>query len=356
MKTALFYGGRDIRVEQSPIPKPGDGQVLVAVRAAGICGSDLHFYRGASIWDDTPHLPHRRGHELAGVIAELGSGANGYAVGQRVGIEPAHLIGCGHCQECIEGQYHICSLRDKDGNRLRSGGFAEFDLAAMSNIFPLPDNVSFEAASMIDVYACGVHALNRTPVCDGSSVAIVGAGPLGMALGQIARASGAGPVIMVGRRDQALAAAARAGAADMVINRPSPSETALAVQKITSGRGASVVFETAGGDGETLATAIAIAAPGASIGLLGCFEGSTPVKYSVAASKELSIIWLNGYSTWRGKREYLTALDLLSDGKVSAERLISHRFPLGDLPEAFATAADKVSSRAIKVVVEPQGE
>src|SRR5919197_3212662 len=104
MKAALFYGGPDIRVEELPVPAPGPGEVLVRVGAAGICGSDLHRYRQPA---PTATVPTRAGHELAGEVAALGPGVAGLAVGQRVGVEPLHLLGCGACPQCRRGEYHI---------------------------------------------------------------------------------------------------------------------------------------------------------------------------------------------------------------------------------------------------------
>src|SRR6266540_3718923 len=116
MRAALFYGGPDIRVEELPRPEPGPGEVLVRVRAAGICGSDLHGYRRAR---PEPAGPGREnGHELAGTVAALGAGVTGLSVGQRVGIEPEHLIGCGACRYCARGDTHLCAERGrKHGER-----------------------------------------------------------------------------------------------------------------------------------------------------------------------------------------------------------------------------------------------
>src|SRR5512142_664295 len=108
MKTAVFYGGRDIRVEDWPEPQPGQGEVLVRIRAAGICGSDLRHYRGER--PETVY-PIRAGHELSGEIVALGPGVTTLEPGMRVGVEPLHLLGCGHCPQCRQGAYHICTRR-----------------------------------------------------------------------------------------------------------------------------------------------------------------------------------------------------------------------------------------------------
>jgi len=135
MKAALFYGGPDIRVEMVPDPVPGSGEVLVRVRAAGVCGSDLHRYRRR---DDRQAEPSMTGHELAGEIAAVGPGVTGLAVGQRVGVEPRHLVSCGHCRYCLRGDTELCpEVGMEDGRHVQSTGFAEYSLEPASNCYPL---------------------------------------------------------------------------------------------------------------------------------------------------------------------------------------------------------------------------
>jgi threonine dehydrogenase-like Zn-dependent dehydrogenase len=168
MKASLFYGEKDIRVEDQPTPEPGPGEVLIGIKAAGVCGSDLHNYRGNR--PSTNDVPWEQGHELAGVVEALGPGVDNFAVGDRVGIEAEHLVGCGHCRECKRGDYHICPERGiVHGAKHGSHGFSSHDVTLATNCFPLPDHVSFDEAAILDCYACGVHAVNRTPVpVDGS--------------------------------------------------------------------------------------------------------------------------------------------------------------------------------------------
>src|SRR5258708_1537700 len=165
MKAALFYGGTDIRVQERPTPVPGRGEVLVGVRSAGICGSDLHGYRGYSPWEqpgETSRVGRENGHELAGEVAAIGPGVTGFVVGQRVGIEPEHLIGCGACAFCLRGDTHLCETRGaRDGESHGSHGFSEYDGCAARNVHPLPESVSLDAASILDCYACGGHAVHR---------------------------------------------------------------------------------------------------------------------------------------------------------------------------------------------------
>ncbi len=350
MKTALFYGGPDIRVEERAIPEPGPGEVLVRVRAAGICGSDLHGYRAPRLG---VQYPIRAGHELCGVVAGLGPGVTGLAVGQRVGIEPMHLVGCGSCTRCVRGDYHICPSRgERAGQPLHSSGFSEYDLVVAPNVFPLPDHVTDDGAAILDVYGVAVHGVNRLPVKPFHTVAILGTGAVGLTQGQVARALGVKQVIVVGTRDEPLEIAQACGAADAVVNgnRVDPVQ---AVLDLTGGEGADVVFETVGGRAPTVQQGIAMASYGGKVGVVGLFVEPIAIETGPAMRKEVEIRWVNSYSTWEGVREFQIALNLLAAGKLDARSLITHRVPLERVAEGFALANDKRGSGAIKVLVIP---
>jgi 2-desacetyl-2-hydroxyethyl bacteriochlorophyllide A dehydrogenase len=354
VKAALFYGGRDIRVEELPDPTPGPGEVLVDVGAAGVCGSDLHPYRGADPWGGQVIGPRRAGHELAGVVVALGPGVSHVEVGQRVGVEPMHLVGCGACRQCHRGDYHVCPMRGlRNGQRHASAGFSELDLVVAENVYPLPDSISLDAASLLDVYGCGVHAINRIPLRASEYVCVVGTGPIGLTMGQVARAAGARRVIMIGRRDEPLQLALRVGAADAVVNNSRVASVGEAIADLPQGELCDAVFETVGGDEDTIAQAVEAAAFGGRIGIIGAFWGDVAVAYRAANRKELDLRWCNSYSTWHGVREFQIALDLLTECRVQAEPLITHRFPLSEIRAAFAAADDKRASGAVKVLIQP---
>ncbi|MBM3956970.1 MAG: alcohol dehydrogenase catalytic domain-containing protein [Gemmatimonadetes bacterium] len=351
MKTALFYGGKDIRVEDVPDPEPGPGEVLVRVRSAGICGSDLHNYRGHR--PPTYPIPWQQGHELAGEVVALGPGVETPGAGQRVGIEAEHLVGCGECRHCRSGQYHICPSRSlRDGRPHGSHGFSELDACIARNCHPLPDNVAFDAAALVDCYACGVHALLRAGLTPGDTVAILGTGAIALTLGQVARAWGAGRVVMVGRRRGPLDLAFRADAADEVVLAVE-GEPAKAIMSLTSGQGADLVFETVGGDAQLLGQAMAMARYGGTVSVLGLFMSPQTVDAGLAMRRELRVLWSNSYSTWGGVSEYDTALKLVAAGRVDPAPLITHHYPLERIAEAFAVAADKRASGAVRVMLHP---
>ena len=136
MKAAVFYGGTDIRVEDMPTPEPAPGEALIRVRSGGVCGSDLHPYRGQ--YPNGLREPHQRGHELAGEVVGLGECVTSLQIGQQVGIQAEHLLGCGTCRYCNRGEYHLCPSRGMPhGKRTESHGFSQYDTCVASNCYPL---------------------------------------------------------------------------------------------------------------------------------------------------------------------------------------------------------------------------
>jgi threonine dehydrogenase-like Zn-dependent dehydrogenase len=350
MKAALFYGGTDIRVEEVPDPTPGPGEVLVQVEVAGICGSDLHGYRDPS--RSTRPGPTMRGHELAGQVAAIGAGVRSLAVGERVGVEPRHLVSCGHCRWCRSGDPQLCPDLGREGGRaVHSTGFAEYSLESAAKCYPLPQHLSIEWAAILDVYAVAVHAAHRVPIRPADTVVVLGSGAIGLATAQVAKALGARQVIAVGRRDPPLQVAEQLGC-DETVNS-AKVDLVEAVRGMSDGRGADVVFEAVGGRAPTLSQAIDVASRGGQVGVIGAFVEPQTLDPRSCMSKELSVHWAWSYGTWDGVPEYQVALNMMADGRVDPGPLITHRFPLDRIGEAFAAADDKRTSGAIKVLVIP---
>lgn len=351
MRAAMFYGGQDIRLETFPEPQPGPGEVMIKIRSAGVCGSDLHLYRNHNPYG--AREPHQRGHELSGEIVALGAGVSGWASGQRVGIEAEHLLGCGTCRYCCRGEHHLCPTRGfRHGERQESHGFAEYDICLASNCHALPEHVSFDAAALLDCYACGVHALNRTPVLPTSRIAVLGTGAIGMTLGQVAKAYGVQQVFMVGTRQEPLTIAQAAGAADVGLAH-TDGDPVAAILQYTEGEGVDAVFETVGGNASTINQGIQMVRRGGVISILGLFTQDQSMDARTAYRKELQLRWSNSFSRWQGVSEYRMALDLLAAGRLQAEPLVTTHFPLSRIQEAFAAAEHKRTSGAVKVMVHP---
>jgi threonine dehydrogenase-like Zn-dependent dehydrogenase len=352
MKAALFYGGTDIRVQEVPDPTPDPGEVVVRVQAAGICGSDLHGYRDPRRGWSGLGRPYMTGHELAGEIAALGEGVSGLRVGQRVGVEPRHLVGCGHCRWCRRGDYQICpELGLVNGRRVYSTGFAEYSLESADKCYPLPDDLPIEHAAILDVYAVAVHAVHLVPVRPLDTVLVLGTGAIGLAIAQVARAAGAGRVVVVGRRAAPLAVARQLGC-DATIDA-SQVDVAEAARGMTGGRGVEVAFEAVGGTAGTLPQALDAACRGGRVGIVGSFQEPQTLDAGLAMHKELSLHWVWSYGLWEGVPEFAVTLDMMAAGRLDPAPLITHRFPLVRIGEGFAAADDKRGSGAIKVLVIP---
>jgi threonine dehydrogenase-like Zn-dependent dehydrogenase len=351
MKAARFYGGKTIRVEQVPDPVPAAAEVVVRVRAAGICGSDLHGYRDPGQSRAGPSRPRLSGHELAGEVAAVGPSVEGVMVGQRVGVEPRHLVGCGRCRWCQRGDYQLCpSLGCVNGQRVHSTGFAELSLESALKCYPLPDELPMEAAAILDVYAVAVHALHRVPVRPMDTVVVLGTGAIGLATAQVARAAGARRVVVVGRRDAPLAVVRQLGCEGINAARVDLAE---AVRSLTDGQGADVVYEAVGGRAATLGQALDVVARGGQVCIVGAYVETQHLDPRTCMRKEVSLHWAWSYGMWEGVPEFQIALEMMADGRVDPASLITHRYPLGQIGAAFAAADDKRASGAIKVLVIP---
>ncbi len=352
MKAAMFYGGKDIRVEEVPTPVPGPGEALVKITAAGICGSDLHGYR---VKPEKPWIPfpHTTGHELTGVVADVGPGVTKVTVGQRVGVEPLHLIGCGQCRWCRQGHYHACPVRGRnpDGSVRHSSGFAEYDVAPENNLYVLPDAVSTDAAAILDVYACAIHTIHRVHAYPSHTVVVVGPGPIGISIAEAYRALGARQVIMLGTGDHALGLA-KTFACDHIINTINV-DPVQAVKDLTGGEGADVVIEAVGGHASTFATCMAMLAKQGTLGIIGMYQELQTLDTALAMQKEIEISWINSYAAWNGVPEFQITLDWIVSGRFQPERMITHKVPLDKIAEGFALATNRRESKAVKVLVIP---
>lgn len=341
MKAAQFYGGPDIRVETVPDPAPTPDQVLVKVDAAGICGSDLHGYHRHP---EKPQSPRIGGHELAGEIIEIGKDVTEHKAGTRVAIEP--ISPCNTCPECLNGYYNICAKLRHAG-----GGFAEYMVASTSNAYVLPDTVSVEGGALAEVYAVAVHAVNRATVSPGDSVAIIGSGPVGLTIAQVADVAGATSIAVLGKPDAPIQIAQEAvGAVPINVDK---TDAVAAIMDWSDGRGADVVFEAVGGKANTLERATEIAAKRGRVCMVGGHGAPLTFSERFARSKELTIVWSFCYGRRGGKTEFQVAIDLLAAGKLDPSPLVTHRFQLNDISDAFAVAAGRDKHGSVKVLVLP---
>lgn len=348
MKAGVFHHFRDIRfedVEDVKLEKGDKFDVLIKVRAAGVCGSDIAHFIGAHC-DELPEGS-VMGHELCGEVVETGGSVTNVKVGDRVGIEP--LIGCGRCGFCLQGDYYLCSDLRHIGYYY-SGGFAEYCKAPHEKVYRLPDNISFEEASTLDCYAVAVHGLHRVTVNVGDTVVVFGAGPVGLCMAQAVKAAGVKNIVIIDVIDGVLDVARKAGF-EFALNS-TETDVYKSVMELTGGRGADIVFDGAGGSAPILDTAVKMLRARGTLGVIG-MRGELKFDSVAAHFKEIDIKYIFSYGYWDYKTEFEIALDLISSGKIDASRLITHKFPLKDIEKAFAAALDKKASNAVKVVLIP---
>ncbi len=348
MKAAVFYGAGDIRVEDRPVPQIAPEEILVRIKAAGICGSDLHGFRSA------PKRTEGRlfGHEYSGQVVEIGREVQDISVGDRVGIEP--LVGCRECTYCLSGMYHLCS------HLWHIPGFMELQRFPRNKVFKLPDHVPYEEASMLDCIAVAVHALNLSGLKGGETSLILGAGTIGLLTMQTARAFGAGATYEAGTYDFQLKLAKDLGA-DAVVNVK--TENLVEKMKELTGkervryfdsevpRGVDHVFEAVGGPKSPLEDALSAVRRGGTITAIG--NPRKPINLSSFVMREVRLIGSSSYASFRSEPEFKIALNLLSEGRINAKELVTHAFPLEKIKDAFDVAADKKRWNSVKVIIRP---
>jgi 2-desacetyl-2-hydroxyethyl bacteriochlorophyllide A dehydrogenase len=328
MKAAFLTGKEQIEVRDAPKPEPAPGEVLIRVRACGVCGTDLHSYNG-----QLPSMPNvSPGHEFAGEVAEA---AEGFAVGQRVAIEP--LTRCATCTYCLTGWYHLCPRRAAGG--IQAGGMAEYIAAPAYALYRLPDELDFELGALVEPVAVAVHGVHMVDVTMGDRVLVLGSGTIGLAAVLTARAAGAGEVIATFRHEHQGQAALAAGASRIV---EAEQAAGLASEDID------VVIETVGGTASTIHDALRSVRPGGRISILGVFTQPITMHPLGMMLKEVKMVAPITYCRPGPHSDFDTAIGILRADPERAGALITHRVALADTAEAFTTAADKKSG-SIKV-------
>ena len=345
MKAARYYGNRDVRIDDVEAPSADAGEVLIDVEACGICGSDLGEYVYGPRRDDDEYLPYTMGHELGGTVAAVGEGVD-LDVGTAVGVNP--LIACEDCWCCDAGNYNLCRNLQVIGAH-RQGGYAEQVVVPAGNVIPLPDDLSPADAAVAEPLTVAYHGLLESPLRPGHSAVIVGMGPIGLGMVQLAKAAGASPVIASGHRESRRRLAAECGA-DIVVD---PRETDLAerVAEETEG-GADVSFEVAGNE-SALVDAITSTKASGHTTVLGVFKGSVEIDPMEFVNHERTINGSAAYETGpRAAEEFGAVYEMLATGELDAELLVTSRIALDDIVDGFEALADSESGE-VKVLVEP---
>jgi L-iditol 2-dehydrogenase len=338
MKVASGVGNVELR--QIDEPAPGPGQALIEVRAAGICGTDLHIYHD----EFRTRPPVVMGHEVAGVVAALGAGVTGIEVGQRVTTE-TYFSTCGACRFCRAGRPNLCLDRMSIGSAV-NGGFTRYLVVPARNLHRLPDSVDDVAGALTEPLACVVHgALEQAQPLPGDLAVVAGPGAIGLLTLQAVRAAGARAVVLGTSVDERRLDLARTLGAEHVVNVGQGDPAAL-IGELTDGRGADVVYECSGAGpaAQQLLQLVRRAGRYAQIGLFG-----KPVAWDLdqICYKELTVTGSNASTPTAWPR----ALALLAAGQVQTRPLVSDILALGEWRQAFDMFEQK---RGIKLVLRPE--
>lgn len=323
-----LHGPADLRVETLLHPgAPAPGEVLLRVTATGVCGSDLHPYETGTIGSTTLGSPLVLGHEFAGVVEATGEAVDGALLGARVAVDPSQP--CGVCFHCAHGDPNLCRNQKFAGLWPDDGSLCQWMRVPAKNCFPVPDSVSDTEAALLEPLGVALHATDLARIRLGSSVAIIGAGPIGLCLAQTVRLAGAETVYITDRIPGRVAAAQKLGA------RPLPE-----------GVEADVAIEAAWAN-ESVQQAIDSTRGGGTVVLVGIpLEDTVSFRHSVARRKGLTMLMAR-----RMKHTYPRALALVQSGRVDLEGLVTHRFPLNRVPEAFRMNA-AYGDNVIKTIIE----
>jgi (R,R)-butanediol dehydrogenase / meso-butanediol dehydrogenase / diacetyl reductase len=347
MKGAVYYGPRDIRLEDLPTPEAGPGELLIEVARNGLCGSDLHTYLGASKGGASMHVPGVvLGHEFSGIVREVGTGVTDIAVGAAVAIAPIEW--CGSCYACSHSWPQMCrKLGLYGGYRLPlHGGLAEYAVVSRRSAFTVPVGLGVVEAALAEPMAVAVHAVRRAPTTLGTTVLVLGAGPIGLGVLQAVRAAGATTIIVsepsLARRD----AARRLGAS--VVIDPTIENLRHVVRDLVRD-GVDLVFETTAKDSALSQGLQALRPRGTLVSVAG-WGDLARVDMGLAMAKELDI----RYSmTYEPAVDFPATLAMLATGAFDANVLISDHIPLDSL---IADGLEELLNNAdqhVKILVDP---
>lgn len=352
MKAALWYGIKDVRLENIEEPKVTKGNVKIKVKWCGICGSDLHEYLGGPIFipTDKPHpiskevAPVVLGHEFSGEIVEVGEGVTNLNIGDRVAVEP--IVACGTCPACQEGKYNLCSSLGFHGLCGGGGGFAEYTVFPAKFVHKIPDGLSFEKAALIEPIAVAIHSLRVGKFMTGQSAIVLGAGPIGLATIEALKAAGASLVIVMQRKSVRQEYALRAGA-DIVID-PTEVNVAEEVKRLTGGIGADISFETTGAK-IGFDTGIESIKYNGTMVVTSIWEEEISINPNTFIFSEKTIVGTIAY-----RNEFPATMAQMNDGRIKVDGYITKKISLDDIVEkGFGTLTGPEKKKHVKILVTP---
>ncbi len=341
MRVAMYYNNRDVRLEEMPVPRIGPGELLVRVRASGICGSDV------MEWYRTQRAPLVLGHEVAGEVAHVGEGVEGYQEGQPVAV--THHVPCNTCRYCLSGHHTVCDLLRETS--FEPGGFSEYLRVPAVNVargvVPAPEGVSFEEASFVEPLACVYRGQRRANLQPGQSVLVLGSGLAGLLHVNLARALGAGKIVATDMVDYRLAAARRLGADAAFSAR---EDVPARLREANEGRLAELVIVSTGAP-PALAQALESVERGGTVLFFA------PTEPGVTLPVSINDVFFRNDATLTttyaaSPADLAAAMALIGARRVQVSDMVTHRLGLAEAALGFRLTAEAQDS--LKVIVEPQ--
>lgn len=326
MRSVPLVAPRRLELIESPLPEgPREGELLLRMRAVGLCGSDLHWWAEGRIHSTPARYPQILGHEPVGEVVAVGPGVEGFRTGDLVSVEPS--LTCGHCEFCLAGRHNLCVHARFQGGPEAPGFFRDYAVIPVHNADRVPAGLSAHEATLIEPLAVWVHVYELEPVRLGDTVAVLGAGSIGLLGIAMAKQAGAELILACDRVPHRLELARRMGATVTV--NSSEADFRDAVMDLTRGRGADLVYDAAGAP-QTIALGLRCLRPGGTLVLIGIPEPlEFPVDLHAALARELRI-----QAVRRSNHKGAQAAALLASGRIPAA-LITHQLPLEKAQEGF---------------------
>jgi L-iditol 2-dehydrogenase len=341
MLAARLHGIRDLRLERVPLPVAGPGEVLLKVASVGVCGSDVHYYLEGSIGDQVIAEPMIPGHEFSAWVAQENETSGELAPGQLVAVEPA--IPCGRCESCEHGHPNLCPTVQFRGSPGLDGACAEYLAMPAENCFPVPQGLNADEGVLLETLGIAIHSVDLAHLKPGQTVAVLGAGPIGLLTAAVARLAGAAEIYMT-EPLRFRGAFAADYVADAVFD-PNAVDVVAEILNLTGGRGVDVAVEAAGAP-DTPAQAAEMVRPGGKLIVSGIPSDDTmTVKAGTVRRKGVTIKLVR-----RMKHTYPRAIKLVQAGLVDVKPLASHVYPLERVVEGFEAAAAH-SEGVLKVMI-----
>jgi 2-desacetyl-2-hydroxyethyl bacteriochlorophyllide A dehydrogenase len=339
MRAAVLTGREQVRVEERPEPEARPGWVVVRVESASICGTDAHQYDGRI---DTP-FPRVPGHDFAGRVDSVGEGVDPALMGTPVAVKPS--LPCGECGECRAGKLADCPRKRLIG-LWSDGCMTEKVAVPQVNLVPRPEEVQAWQASLLEPLAVGLNTVDRLQIALGDTVVVLGQGPIGLALTRLCALSGAARLIVTDARDAPFTVSRGYGATECV--NVTQTDPVAAVSELTGGLGADIVIETSGFPASSAIVLDCVRKEG-KVAHIGWANDLPPLPVIPIMAKTLTVFGIGGNG---GRGQYERSLELVRSGRIDLAPMVTHRFALDDVAEAFAVAAGK-SGGVIKVVLTP---